>query len=350
MQIRRYVLKNVFKTFLGALAVLYAVMGIVQGIKLGGVLSLKDIDLFLLAMVPLTAFILPMALLFSILLVLEKLSSESEMIAMQACGVRKRSWAGILVVLGLACAALQMQIATDWGPRSMKTIQERLKASAPTKIFALLKERDFNDTFKNLVIYVESIDRDDEELRGVYLETKDEPATIITAEYGKLKLVDEAIVMLLLRGSVYQQSDKALRHLDFDSYLFKLEADSGQKMSIRMHQSATQPELKAMIKTWAYSSWVKEYHDRYSFPLLNLIVVMMAVTFGVQRPRTPRFTGFVTGIATLIGYYLVYVLSDRLVRGLIVSPVLGSWLPNLVFAVILVAVWLTRRYLLKDVR
>jgi len=355
MQIRLYVLKNVVKTFLGALVVLYAVMGIVQGVKFGGFIGLKDIDLFILALVPMTAFVLPMALLFSILIVLERLSSESEMIAIQACGVRKPHWASVLIGLSVLCALLQIQIATEWGPRSLRTIQERLKATAPSKVFALLQERDFNDSFKNLVVYVETIDRRRETLHGVYIETKrdneakGDKQAVITAEAGKISLVNGAIVMLLKNGSVFQQTDKALRHLSFGEYRFKLEVASGKDHSIRKQQAATQPELRRMIAgSPDYTTWVKEYYDRYSFSLLNIIVAMMAVTFGVQRPRTPKYTGFVTGIASVIGYYLVEVFSDKMVRGELLDPFLGSWLPDFTFAIILITVWLMRRYVVKE--
>ena len=53
MIIQRYVLSHLLKVFVGAALVLYSVMFIVQWIRIGQVMSLEDLDVLLLALVPL---------------------------------------------------------------------------------------------------------------------------------------------------------------------------------------------------------------------------------------------------------------------------------------------------------
>ena len=88
MRIKRYIFLSLVEVFGGTIAVLFGVMLIIQWITLGKALSMRDIDVLLLAMVPLSSFVIPMGLLFTILIVLERLSVESEIIAMKACGVK----------------------------------------------------------------------------------------------------------------------------------------------------------------------------------------------------------------------------------------------------------------------
>ncbi len=344
MLIRRYVLGHVIKAFLAALAVLYSVMFIVQWVKLSGLLSAGDVDILLLALVPMAVFVIPMALLFGVLIVLENLSADSEIVAMKACGLNTLSWSRPVILFAVICMFVHIMIATQWGPDSMKAIQRSLAAGASERIYDFLKERDFNDTFNNTIIYVESIDRDDEILQDVFIESVAEGHSVITAEYGKIAMVAGNIMMLLANGSIFREDGDVARYIKFKEYLFTLEAELSQEIDIRSYEIANQQELQAMIDRWAAPSWVKEYHDRYAFPVLNVILVLVALTFGIQKPRSAKFTGFIVGVATILGYYLIFILSDRLVKSEQLSPILGAWLPNIFFVTMLVFTWILRRF------
>jgi lipopolysaccharide export system permease protein len=126
MIIKRYVLAHLLKLFLGASLVLYGVMLIVELVRIGQIVSGDDLDIFILALIPTAVFVLPMALIFSILMALEKFSVESEIIAMQACGIRRSSIYGPVLGLSIACMILHVGISTYLGPLSMQKIQARL--------------------------------------------------------------------------------------------------------------------------------------------------------------------------------------------------------------------------------
>ncbi len=339
MQVRRYILNHVGRSFLAAVAVLYSVMFIVQWIKLSSVLSSKDINIFFLVMLPMAAIIIPMSLLFAILMALEKLCGDSEIIALQACGIRNRVWARPIMGFAFVCMLVHMSISTFLGPMAMRSIQQQLRSDAPSKIFSYIKERDFDDTFKDLIVYVNSVDRQHETLHGVYIESEAGEHTVITASIGKIGVISSSIMMWLQSGSLYQESDDTVRHIAFDEYIFSLEMDTGEQMDISSYDVLTQPEMKEMVTKVPFPSWVKEYYDRYTFPLINIIVALMALTFGIQHPRSPKFTGFIVGISTIMGYYLTYIMADRLVRGMVIKPLIGAWLPNMIFVVLLLATW-----------
>ena len=340
MTINRYLTGNILKGFFAALGVLYGVMLIVEWIKVGRLVSLKDADVLLLAMVPMAVFIIPMALLFSVLMVLEKLSSESEIVAMTACGVKNRVLYAPIVIFSLVCCLVQLSIATYLGPLSIKRIQGVLLKGAHEKIYAFIQEQVFDDTFKDMVFYVDAVDTVNQELLGVFLETKDH--WVITAQKGALAIDAGEVIMRLKSGSMFMRDEELVRYITFDDYLFSLQTDLGRDLDIGTYEGATQAEFHDMIKTWPNPRWIKEYHNRLSFPLLNLLLGLIGITFGVQRPRSPRFTGFVMGVGTIFGYYLVFVFADRLVKGLLLNPLLGAWLPNLVFFAALSAVWIWR--------
>jgi lipopolysaccharide export LptBFGC system permease protein LptF len=88
--------------------------------------------------------------------------------------------------------------------------------------------------------------------------------------------------------------------------------------------------------------WVKEYYNRYSFPVLSLILGFVGITFGYRKPRASKYGGFIIGISAVIAYYFVFIMTDRLVKADNIDPVLGAWIPNIVFCAIIGAVWIVR--------
>jgi lipopolysaccharide export system permease protein len=346
MIITRYILGHLIRLFIGACLVLYGVMLIVEVVKLGMVFSFRDIDVIAFALVPMAVVILPMALLFSILMVLERLSVESEIIAMQACGIPKRSLYMPVMALSIACMLIHMSISTFFGPMSMQKIQERFVKKAPEKVFAFIDERSFINTFKGFSLYIESVNQRTRTLGNVFIETKNTKGaghTVIAAERGTLEVKPTGILMKLSQGSVYMEAKKSVRYITFDEYDFFLNADLSGELSIRKNEVATQPQLARLIKKDPLPKYIKEYHNRIAFPLISLILAAVGMQFGIQKPRSPKYTGMVMGIGTIVCYYLCFLLADRLVKGRTLNPVLGAWLPDIIFCLILGCIWARER-------
>ena len=343
MRIERYIFLYLIEVFGGTLAVLYGVMLIVQWVSFGMALTIGDIDVLLLAMVPLSSFVIPMGLLFSILLVFERLSVESEVIAMKACGVRSYTIYAPVILLSICAMMAHLAISTNLGPVAMKTVQTRLIQSASQKIFSFLKEREFDDSFKDLLVYVESVNPQKKELKNVFIETSGDERSVITAENGTIDVNKNLIVMKLKKGSLFMSTKLSDRYLTFDEYRFFLEADFSGELRIKSFETTTQDEFRRLIKEDPSPKNIKEYYNRFAFPLLNLILGLVGISFGIVRPRSPRFTGFMIGLGTIVGYYFLFILADRMVKGGIMDPMLGAWFPDMIFSTILCAVFVLKK-------
>ncbi|HQI02056.1 MAG TPA: LptF/LptG family permease [Deltaproteobacteria bacterium] len=344
MIIQRYVLNHLLKLFLGASLVLYGVMLIVELVQIGQLVSGNDLDIFILALIPTAVFVLPMALIFSILMALEKLSVESEIIAMQACGIRRSSIYGPILGLSFVCMFLHVGISTYLGPLSMQKIQSKLIQKAPEKVYAFLTEREFINTFKGITLYIESVNRKAKRLTNVFIETKGKTHSVIAAEKGTIDVRPSGILMRLVDGSLYMESKKSLRYITFGEYDFFLEADFRRKLNIRSADTLTQTQLLEKIRGKERTpKLVKEYYTRFAFPFLNVILGLVGLQFGIQKPRSPRHTGIVVGIATILCYYLIFLMADRLVKGEVLNPTLGAWIPDIFFLFLLGAFWAFKR-------
>jgi len=145
----------------------------------------------------------------------------------------------------------------------------------------------------------------------------------------------------LMNGSMFMEKGGVDRYLTFGEYSFILHADMAGLLRIKSYDTATQPEFRKMIAEKPTPKRIREYHNRYAFPVFNLLLAFVCIAFGIQDPRSPKYTGFIVGMATVIGYYLFQVLGGKLANSGGIDPAFGAWLPNMVFAGFLlgVAIW-----------
>jgi LPS export ABC transporter permease LptF len=309
---------------------------------MGRFISLDDADLMLLAFVPLGRFVVPMAFLFSVLIMLERLSSDSEIIAMRACGVKNININLPVIWFSIFCTIISVLISTWLGPLSMEIIQKRIIEDAPKKVYAFIKERDFDDSFKGITFYVGSVDQKNKTMKQIFIESKDKVPYVVTADKGSIDMGASEIVLKLYNGSLFMEKDNMLRFITFDEYDFVLDFNLNRELGIKTWETASSPKLKELIQKDPDPKWIKEYYNRYSFPVLNLVLGLVGITFGFRKPRSSKYVGFIIGISAVIAYYFVFIMTDRLVKVDKIDPVLGAWIPNIAFFLLIVLVWIVR--------
>jgi lipopolysaccharide export system permease protein len=151
--------------------------------------SLGDVLLLIVYSIPyFLVFVIPMSTMMAILLSFMRFSSDNEIVAMKSSGI---SLYGMLPPVILFCLStfllnLFMTIyATPWSARSL----ERLTLNVATRHLEVgIKARTFNDSFKDVMLYVNEIDQDTSDLIDVYIEDQRTPDTVtaVTAQRGVL--------------------------------------------------------------------------------------------------------------------------------------------------------------------
>ncbi|MEX2145657.1 MAG: LPS export ABC transporter permease LptG [Candidatus Rokuibacteriota bacterium] len=77
--------------------------------------------------------------------------------------------------------------------------------------------------------------------------------------------------------------------------------------------------------------YLVELHSKLSFPLVNLIMVLVAIPFALQSPRAGRLFGIGLAIAILAGYLVVHYVAIAFARADLLPPVLAAWTANTIF-------------------
>jgi lipopolysaccharide export system permease protein len=68
-----------------------------------------------------------------------------------------------------------------------------------------------------------------------------------------------------------------------------------------------------------------------SFPLVNLVLVLVAIPLALQSPRGGRLFGIGLAIAIMAGYLVVHYVALALARADLLPPLIAAWTANVIF-------------------
>ncbi len=351
--IHRYVAKEVMTPFLLALFILTFVLLMFQILKITQMVVTYGVDLLDVAkalayiLPPFLVFTIPMAFLLGVILAIGRLSSESELVAMKASGIGLHQLLPpvmiIAVVASLASAFLSLK-ADPWGKQRFKTMLLEVGRKNAT---LGLKEKVFNDQFKDFMIFVDEIEPKTQALKGIFIsdETNPELPNIIIADEGRLLPVEDEmkLIILLNSGAIHRtlSDTTSYEYASFKQYEFVLDfgkmlADSDMEKS---YLEMSQSELSSHIKELKSGdddyemrrAWV-EYHRRLSFPCACLIFGILGLALGVVPPRSGRGQGFTFALGAICVYYLLFRVGENFGWKNVLHPALAMWMPNIIFA------------------
>jgi lipopolysaccharide export system permease protein len=77
--------------------------------------------------------------------------------------------------------------------------------------------------------------------------------------------------------------------------------------------------------------YLVELYAKLAFPLVNLIMVLVAIPLALQAPRSTRIFGIGLAIGIMVGYVVVHQAAVALARADLLPPALAAWTANVIF-------------------
>jgi len=344
--IERYIFREVLQSWIGVTAVLLIIL---LSNQLATVLSRAasggfpgNIVLVLLWLTSLEQMVVlvPIGLFLAIMLALGRLYHESEMTAMQACGLGNRALLRPVLVLAVMAAGLLAWLAFQVVPQSAQRALDIRGQALREARFARLepgKFRSFSGN-SNIVFYAESVDEQDV-LHNVYAERAIGPKLEIwTAKRAEQRGVgDQQQTFVLYDGQRYEgvPGSSEFRIIEF--------AEGGIPITLpEVIADTTKREMRPTMDL-LYSSDARdqaELHQRAATPVMVLILAILAVPLAKLRPRQGRYAR----VGYFILVYLLYkgvlvIAGEWLGRGQVPTWLGMWWVHGVVFAIAALAWW-----------
>ena len=284
--------------------------------------------------------ILPMSLIFAIVLAYNRLTSDSEIIAMKSLGISM--WALIVPALGLGIviAILSAYMAFQVGPWGNRQFELLVNDIGNSKLVTAVKEGTFSESFFDLVIYTNAIDPDTEELQQVFIydERDSKNPTTIIADRGQIiseKSFDSYHAFVrLINGDIHKNNDDGHTKIHFETYDLNITNPIDKKTRDKSLQSLNYSELRDLTKDpneKSYRMYNKELHRRMALSAACLLFVILGIGLGCRtHHRSGKSGGSVLSVAVIVVYWVLYIVGDSIAKNPALPIWLCSWLPVLV--------------------
>lgn len=287
-------------------------------------------------------YVIPMSIMMAVLLTFMRLSGDNEIIALKTGGISVYRLLPPVILFCLAGCLLTAFMAVygqPWGSLAVKELTFKIVSSS---LDVGLKERTFNDGFKDVMFYVNEIDLKNRTLIDVFIEDKREKRVVSTVVAPKGKLFSEPdglVYHLRLYDGIINQAnieDRSAHSLKFQTYDIRLDLKkniTAVKQRSKRRKEMSLNELRQYLKDTStkdgrYYNILMELHKKFSISIACFTLGILAMSLGIQSRSSKKSYGLVLGLVFFLIYYLL--LSFGLVFGETGAypPVIGMWVPN----------------------
>ena len=307
----------------------------------------------------------PLALLVSSILVFSRLSADSEIAAMRACGVNLLTVMRWPLAFALLCTFVCLFVNNEIVPRGhevRRNLKTRLAGGAGLEL--LEPGRTIND-FPKVQLYFRERDKENNSLLDLEIVDRRDPKCTRTYKADKAFVRKEGRDIVLdvrnltvdpvdaahpqalqaetfrwrvddvLKDGDYKRKEKDFRFFEIlreiDARKLEVAQASREKVKGKKHS----PHVAARR---SLSDIRTEFMKRWVFAFASICFVLVGVPLGIRAQRKESSVGMGIALVTALVYYLVVILMTSLSKNYHVHPEVLIWLP--VGLCVLLSCWL----------
>jgi lipopolysaccharide export system permease protein len=284
----------------------------------------------------------PMAVLFAIMLLLIRMAKDNEITVLRASGVHLLRIAIPLILIGLGISMIAFMINDSVVPwanhQSEKLIQKEIERKPPPTIVDNVVFKDA----KNRFFYIKKMDTVSHKMSQVIVfEDNGQYPRILQAEVGHWK----NFTWILDKGRSYEfdNDGSLLFSTIFSTMMIHVDQDiqtyfSQQKSAREMDSQELEKRIKSLNKGGISTrALAVEYHLKKSIPAACFIFCLVGIAYCFSFVRSAKdWWGVILSICIAVlsvgFYFFIVAMSRALAKDGQLSPFIGAWLANSLYA------------------
>lgn len=303
-------------------------------------------EIFLFMMPNTFKVTIPMAVLVGILLGLSRLAADSEIIAMRASGLGIGYFVRVAAIVAAGGTLIGLVNSLYVAPRANRAILEMEQTLAASQASYEIQPRIFIEEFRNFVLYVQDVRSGTgaSNWRQIFMADVTDASNPIITTAASATVVNDATQELLMRlrdGSRHETVAGQPQQYNISTF-----SNTDLPFSLSQQSEMHLGRLDTAIYALPMAALEKRTHDkdgkrfvlelqtRLSYPVACLVLMLVGVPLGVISRRGGKSSGLVFTILLVLLYYVLSYTGISLARQDKLSPFLGVWLANLLFAAV----------------
>ena len=346
----KYILKQIIEAFLMGVFVFTSIIfasdtfiTLIKQISMYGIpfnIALLMIVLNLPAVIVMT---IPMGVLLSTVMTLNKLSLDSEITVLRACGIGLNRIAKPIFIFATVMCICSFIINETVVPVASKYSKNLALWSLSQKNVPEGKE---NFVFKELneegslkrLFYVGQCSN--KTLHNVTVLDTSNEGTIQVLQANEGKTTPSG--WQFQKGAVYTVGDggKVLNTTLFENSNVKFGLDLSERLNDDISKEMNFMQLLKFVTTKLNTLKqedrnyvVIDLYDKLALPLTTIALVLVGVPLAITPPRVRYNIGFLFSILIIFAYYLIRALSLSFGEEGTLAPALAAWMPNIILTI-----------------
>lgn len=347
----KYILKQIIEMFIMGVFVFTSIIfasdtfiTLIKQISLFGIPFKVALLMIILNLPSVVVMTIPMGVLLSTVMTLNKLSLASEITVLRACGIGLNRIAKPIFIFSVAMCICSFVINETIVPVANKFSKDLALWS--------LSQKNVPDGKENFVF--KDIDSDGRLKRLFYVghcedkilynitvldTSKDGTIQVLQAQEGKTTPSGWDFQ----KGAVYTvgQEGKVLNTTLFDDSTVKFGLDLSKQLNKNLAKEMNFVSLVKYIATNLHtldaeerSIVVIELYDKLALPITTIALVLVGVPLAITPPRVRYNRGFLFSILIIFAYYLIRALSISFGEAGTLTPFFAAWMPNIILTVL----------------
>lgn len=291
---------------------------------------------------------IPMAAMMGVIISFTRLSSDAEILAFKASGISLYRMLPPVILVSLCIALLTSFFSVSLIPKSELAMKQLMFQLAKEKIDKGIKENQFTEALGDLVVYVDSIDKETGEWKNVWVsDMRGQVHPIITmAQSGNMEaFIGKMMVTINLNnGSLHRPDDSRSQVIGFETYTLNIPLQTptifdGDDISTLSAKSMTLAQLQESANLAGRSTedgrdFLTHFHKRLVLPFGCFVLSLLGMPLGLLSGPGKKAIGIPLGLGFFILYYILFTLGKSLADDTTMPVGMAMWIPNAVFLIL----------------
>ncbi|MDQ7031683.1 MAG: LptF/LptG family permease [Desulfonauticus sp.] len=307
----------------------------------GQSVSLLDIvELFIYLSPSFLIILIPASCMLSVFLSFLKMSSDRELIALQACGISFKNLFFFPLFFSILCCLVTFYTSFFLIPKGIDSFRNKCVDIIKSRTQLDLRPGIFISNFTNMLIYFQNLEPKNNIMEHVFIKYN---RSIILASKGKVEFntQNKKAVINLENGKIYNINLKNNYIVNFKLYNILINLKSmfgGLKFNEKKPKEMYSKDIYKLINSSKDKKIIRiakmELQRRIALPLSCFILVLFILPFASSMSGIKQQFGIIFCLLFFIIYYSLYTLFYSLGETGKINPNLAMWMPNIIFMIL----------------
>ena len=298
--------------------------------------------LFLLPFPSILVLTIPMSVLVGILIGLSRMSADGEVIAARASGIGLWQFIRPVMMMAFVAWAVALGMSLVLSPQSLRRLHRMEQEITTSEVPYEIQPRVFIEQFPTLLLYLQDVTGSRSQWKGVFIAdlTQRDAPKVTLAERGMLvnDAANHRLTLHLEKGTTHETDPSHA-----ERYSISLFTDTDIPIPMERSEGAVTDwrappalPLESLLNPSGDESERLaarvELHYRFALPVASLVLALVGIPLGLSTRKGGKAVGVVLTILLVFVYYVLMAFGLGFAKQGRISPILGLWTANVIFA------------------